>query len=75
MENVIEKNIFIRGLGVLKIYLSDNIINIFNAYIKETGNSVCFTSEIKWRSNSKLYKIIKDNMIESNTIYSMIFYH
>ena len=74
MDTVFEKNIFIRGLGVLKIYLSDNIVNIFNTYIKETGNSVCFTSEIKWYSNNKLYKSIKDNMIESKTIYSMIFY-
>ena len=68
------ENIYIRSLGILKIYLSDNFIEILNAYIRETGNSVCFISEIKWHSNSKLFKSIKEIMHKQNSKFSMIFY-
>jgi hypothetical protein len=74
MNNLTVENIYIRSIGILKIYLSDSFIEILNAYITETGNGACFSSEIKWYSNSKLFKSIKDIMLANKTKYSLIFY-
>jgi hypothetical protein len=74
MDLLTETNIYIRGLGILKIFLSNDFIDILNSYINQTGNSVCFKEEIKWKSNNKLFKSIKDIMNEYNVSYSIVHY-
>jgi hypothetical protein len=70
----IETNIYIKGLGTIKISLSNDFDEILKAYIKQTGNSIYFIEEKKCVSNSKLVRNIKDIMNEYNTNYSFIHY-
>jgi hypothetical protein len=74
MDNSVVNNLYVRGLGTLEISLSNDFIEILNAYIKQTGNSVCFIEEIKWKSNNKLSKSIKGIMNDYNVNYSIVYY-
>jgi len=74
-ENIIEKDIFIEGIGLLKYTLSNNINVIINT---TSSRSRCTfpdnANEIQWSINPNLSVNVKNTMNEYNMNYSMTIY-
>ena len=66
-----EKNIFVRGYGILKFSLSNDFVEIVNACIRRTGVGLFLMNEIKWKLDKNVPKRVKILMNKYDMNYSM----
>ena len=67
-------DIYFKRYGTLKYYFSNDFEKLLNAYIEQTGGSVCLTDKITWALVKKPNKDIKNLMDKYSVKYSMTFF-